>query len=214
MHSLPGIASPGQLPRSRRDTGGYNQSGLSALRTPLLLRPPMPSSPRPAKSRPAIHVTLAGADIRFDWQGDRWAHAVRFDGAAAEQTGGGWHSVEGAGGGDDRWPASPVFVELNTHSVAGSVAVIGLGLAGRSHFSASVAADSSSPGAIRFDIAARIHEIPLHLGSTYESAEPSRSILVRVEPIPSPADVLPRTVEWSYRISPHGIEPLAGARLR
>lgn len=174
----------------------------------------MPSSSRPAKPRPAIHVTLAGVELRFDWQGDRWAHTVRFDGAADEQAVEGWHSIEGPGGGDERWPDSPVFVELNTHSVAGSIAVIGLGLAGRSHFSASVAGDPAFPGAIRFDIAARIHEAPLHLGSTYESKGDSRPILVRVEPIPSPDDVLPRTVEWSYRIGPHGIEPLAGARLR
>lgn len=174
----------------------------------------MPSSSRPAKPRPAIHLTLSGVDVRFDWLGDRWAHAVRFDGTAAERAGGAWHSIEGPGGGDERWPDSPVFVELNTHSVSGSMAVIGLGLAGRSHFSASVAADPTSPGTIRFDIAARIHEAPLHLGSTYGSEGPSRSFLVRVEPIPSADDVLPRTVEWSYRIGPHGIEPLAGARLR
>ena len=44
------------------------------------------------------------------------------------------------------------------------------------------------------------------------SGGPSAAI-VRVEPYPLAAAPLPRTVEWSYRISPHGIEPLPGARL-
>jgi hypothetical protein len=105
-----------------------------------------------------------------------------------------------------------VFAKLHTPPIAGGIAVMGLGLAGRSHFSASVGADPAAPGSIRFDIAARIHEPPVRLGSTYRSDGPAATIL-RVEPLPLAAPPLPRTVEWSYRIGPHGIEPLAGARL-
>lgn len=125
-----------------------------------------------------------------------------------------WRSIEGPGdnSGDDRWPASPVLVELHPHPAAGKVAVLGLGLVGRSHFSASVAPDPGVPGALRFEIAARINEAPVQLGSTYRSGGPAAAI-VRVEPFPLADAPLPRTVEWSYRISPHGIEPLPGARL-
>jgi hypothetical protein len=173
----------------------------------------MPSSSRLPHSRPAILLSVGGAEVRFDWLADRWAHVVRFDGVAGRPSAGAWHSVEGRhDGGDDRWPASPVFVELHTHSAAGNAAVMGLGLAGRSHFSASIAADRACPGAIRFEIAARIQEAPLDLGSTYACGGPAGSI-IRVEPTPFADAVLPRTVEWSYRIGPDGIEPLAGARL-
>jgi hypothetical protein len=174
----------------------------------------MPSSPRPAKPRPDLLLTIEGGEVRFEWQGDRWAHAVRFDAAAGGPMPGIWHSIEGPGdtSGDDRWPASPVLAELHSHPAAGRVAVMGLGLAGRSHFSASVGPDPQSPGALRFEIAARINEAPVQLGSTYRSGGPAAAI-VRVEPFPLPDAPLPRTVEWSYRISPHGIEPLRGARL-
>ena len=174
----------------------------------------MPSSPRSAKPRPDLLLTIEGAEVRFEWRGDRWAHAVRFDPAAGGSMVGLWHSIEGPGdtSGDDRWPASPVLVELHSHPAGGKVAVMGLGLAGRSHCSASVAPDPRVPGALRFEIAARINEAPVQLGSTYRSGGPSAAI-VRVEPYPLAAAPLPRTVEWSYRISPHGIEPLPGARL-
>lgn len=174
----------------------------------------MPSSFRPAKPRPAQVLVVGGAEVRFEWRGDRWTHVVRFDGLADGPTAGPWHSVEGPGdnSSDDRWPASPVLVELHTHPAAGSFAVIGLGLAGRSHFSASVGPDPQVPGALRFDIAARIHEPPVQLGSSYLSGGPAAAIL-RVEPLPPANAPLPRTVEWSYRIGPHGIEALPGARL-
>ena len=172
----------------------------------------MSSSSRSAKPRPPVILAFGGAQVRFDWQGDRWAHVVRFDGGLGRGTEG-WHSFEGPHpGGDVRWPASPVFAELHTHPIAGGIAVMGLGLAGRSHFSASVAADPAAPGSIRFDIAARIQEPPDRLGSTYRFDGPAATIL-RVEPLPLAAPPLPRTVEWSYRIGPHGIEPLTGARL-
>jgi hypothetical protein len=71
---------------------------------------------------------------------------------------------------------------------------------------------TAAAGAAAVEIAARINEAPVQLGSTYRSGGPAAAI-VRVEPFPLAAALLPRTVEWSYRISPHGIEPLPGARL-
>ena len=81
----------------------------------------MPSSPRSAKPRPDLLLTIEGAEVRFEWRGDRWAHAVRFDPAAGGSMVGLWHSIEGPGdtSGDDRWPASPVLVELHSHPAGG-----------------------------------------------------------------------------------------------
>jgi len=174
----------------------------------------MPSSFRSAKPRAAILLAVGGTEVRFEWQGDRWGHAVLFQGVAPGPSPAAWHSIEGAvaGGEDDRWPRSPVLVEVHGHPSAGSLTVIGLGLAGRSHFSASVGPDPEVTGAIRFDMAARIQEPPVRLGSTYRSVDPDGPFL-RVEPAPIAGAPLPRTVEWSYRIGPHGIEPLAGARI-
>ena len=63
----------------------------------------MPSSPRSAKPRPDLLLTIEGAEVRFEWRGDRWAHAVRFDPAAGGSMVGLWHSIEGPGdtSGDD-----------------------------------------------------------------------------------------------------------------
>lgn len=208
QRSLPWIAPPSQHSRA----AGYN-----SLVPPCQALPrssAMPSSSRSAKPRPAQVLTVGNTEVRFEWRGDRWTHAVRFEGSPDLLTTGPWQSVEGPGDNsrDDRWPPSPVFVELHTHPAAGSVAVMGLGLAGRSHFSASIGPDNQVPGALRFDIAARIHEPPVQLGSTYRSGGPT-AVILRVEPLPLADAPLPRTVEWSYRISPHGIEPLPGSRL-
>lgn len=208
QRSLPWISPPSQ----HSHAAGYNSVGPPCHAHPQSSA--MPSSSRSAKPRPAQVLSVGGAEVRFEWRGDRWTHAVRFEGLPDLPTTGPWLSVEGPGDNsrDDRWPPSPVFVELHTHPAAGSVAVMGLGLAGRSHFSASIGPDSQVPGALRFDIAARIHEPPVQLGSTYRSGG-STAAFLRVEPLPLADAPLPRTVEWSYRISRGGIEPLPGSRL-
>ena len=91
---------------------------------------------------------------------------------------------------------------------------MGVGLAGRSHFSASISADMSRPDTLLFEIACRIQEQPLWLGSTYR---PAGTAAVRpddtaiddaVECVTagtSPDGPLPRTVVWSYAIGPAGV---------
>lgn len=173
----------------------------------------MSSPPPPGKPRPPLILAFGAVEVRFEWRGDRWGHAIRFDETVDRPDGSGWRSVEGPlPHGDDRWPASPVLVEIHAQGGPDGVAVIGLGLAGRSHFSASVGPDPRAPGSIRFDLAARIHAHPGSLGSTYRR-EGTDATTLRVEPLPVADAPLPRTVEWSYRIGPTGIEPLSGARL-
>ncbi len=162
-----------------------------------------------SKPRSPVIVQAGPAELRFEWHGDRWRHVViPLTGASAA-----WQSQEGpvSAAGDPRWPLSPVFVELNRLGAAAASPVMAIGLAGRSHYSAVVTPDPDIPGVFRFEVATRLHEAPTGLGSTYLSSSTGQSI--RVEPADPPGGPLPRTVQWTYRVGPAGVEPLAGARV-
>ncbi|NBT13710.1 MAG: hypothetical protein EBS56_09045 [Planctomycetia bacterium] len=156
-----------------------------------------PRSPD-AGSRPPLTLTAGRLTISFTWCGDRWAHEIGLE------DGGTWRSVEGpeASGGDPRWPASPVLVELSRLQTPRGPALLGVGSAGRSHFSASIDVDPDVPDRLRFEIACRIHEPPAWLGSTYRGP----GGVVRVTPGPT-ADAPPATVAWAYTFSPDGLLP-------
>lgn len=144
--------------------------------------------------------------LTFEWRHDRWAHRVVLDGRAVAE------SVEGpeaGSGGDPRWPASPVLTEVTATTAAGRPAVVGVGLAGRSHFSASFTPHPAVADALLVEIACRVQEQPGRLGSTYRTAD---GRLVRAMPLRQPdANTLPRTIQWSYVIGPQGIEAVGGA---
>ena len=115
-----------------------------------------------------------------------------------------------ADGRDDVWPASPPLVELSTVETSAGPAILAVGLAGRSHYSASIAPHPAEPDTLLFEIACRIKEPPAWLGSTYDMADEA----VRVA-APATADDLPATVCWSYTAGPAGIRavpPAAGGR--
>ena len=151
-------------------------------------------------TRPAVRITSGTSSATFAWAGDRWRHVVAVaDGSRLE-------SVEGpaATGGDPRWPASPVFTEVSLVDVGGRAAILGVGLAGRSHFSVSVAAHPDLPDTLLFEIACRIHEPPGPLGSTYAAAD---GTVARIEPAAAPTP--PCTVQWTYAVGPAGLAPLS-----
>lgn len=161
-------------------------------------------TPSPATG-PRLPLSLEVGDLTvcFTWQDDRWAHeVVGGDGRR-------WRSVEGPGaaGGDPRWPASPVLVELSRLETTRGPAVLGVGRAGRSHFSLSVDADPTDPGWLRFEIACRLQEPPAWLGSTYHGP----TGLVRIAPGLVTARP-PATVTWAYAFSSGGILPLGETR--
>lgn len=164
---------------------------------------------------PPVHAPIsiatgtsdAGVTVDFTWAGDRWQHRVVVHGPVTEPPADTWESVEGPGpaGGDARWPASPVLVELSAVALPGPEptdgrAIVGVGLAGRSHFSAAIAPDPDRPDAIRFEIACRLTEPPGWLGSTYRVG----GRIVQVVPRDA-AGPLPRTVTWSYSLGPEGL---------
>jgi len=115
--------------------------------------------------------------IRFTRRGDRWDHAIRLQNAdgliwqidsAAEAT-----SVESSGIAaaiGQHWPASPPFQSLELHTEPdGRQFALLVGMAGASHWSASVEADPVAERLV-FDVACRIKNAPEWLGSSYAMA--------------------------------------------
>ncbi len=162
---------------------------------------------QPPTSRPPVQLATGPTAAVFTWNGDRWAHRITTGEATT------WTSLDGPcpPANDPRWPASPVLVELSRVSVprgdaAGGEAIVGVGLAGRSHFSASIAPDPNDAGVIRFEIACRLHEPPGWIGSTYRQGDR----LFRLTPFDN-STALPRTVVWAYSIGPTGMTSISGA---
>ncbi|MCX7430708.1 MAG: hypothetical protein NTY17_06865 [Planctomycetia bacterium] len=158
-------------------------------------------------SRPPVQLATGPTAAVFTWNGDRWAHRITTGEATI------WTSLDGPcpPANDPRWPASPVLVELSRVSVprgdeAVSQAIVGVGLAGRSHFSASIASDPHDAGVIRFEIACRLHDPPVWIGSTYRQGDR----LFRLTPLDD-STTLPRTVVWAYSIGPTGMTSVSGA---
>ncbi len=140
----------------------------------------------------ALRLTAGSTVVEFNWDRDRWRHEVL---SAA----GRWTSLEGAGErGDDRWPASPVLVEVSLVELADGPAILGVGLAGRSHFSLSVAACPAHGDTLLFEAACRIQEPAAWLGSSYTA--PHGGVVRFAAPPARP----PATVTWGYRIGPGG----------
>jgi hypothetical protein len=153
------------------------------------------------RSESTLRLTAGAAAVAFEWAGDRWRHTVTVaDGVHLA-------SIEGPADpdGDPRWPASPVFTEVSLVDVGGRPAILGVGLAGRSHFSASVTAHPDQPDTLLFDVACRLHEPPGSLGSTYTAAD---GTVARIEPAAAPRP--PCTVQWMYAVGPAGLAPLPG----
>ena len=117
-------------------------------------------------------LALVGGGLRiaFDRVGDRYEHAIGLL-SQAPQTAVAVPSatpllVSLAGPTDDSWPLSPPFTGMHLERrPQGNVAFL-VGLAGDSHWSASVELDVSS-GTLRFDVACRAGSRPRWLGSTY-----------------------------------------------
>ena len=157
------------------------------------------AGPGGGPSRPAIALAAGRTEVVFTWAGDRWRHVVTVAGGPP------WESVDAAGDGDPRWPASPPLVEVSRVETGGGPALAAVGLAGRSHFSASVIAHPSAADTLLFEVACRLHEPPGWLGSSYRRADG----MIRVK-APGAAAALPATVRWAYAIGPGGVRPLPG----
>lgn len=107
--------------------------------------------------------------VTFHWTGDRYAHTVwACHGQQAVPV---LNSVEGAG--DETWPPSPPIQQVNCSGRDGqTTAVLGMGMAGRSHWSISVES-CQQPLALEFDVACRPGGGLGQLASGYQTLAPS-----------------------------------------
>lgn len=151
------------------------------------------ASPR---SRPPLAVSAGAIQAVFSWVGDRWQHAILIDGMPWAE------SLEGPDGNDAAWPCSPPLVELSPAAIPRGRAILGVGLAGRSHFSASIAPHADRPDTLVFEIACRIKEHPGWLGSTYVRGEEPLRVIA-----PPPPSELPATIRWTYAVDRGGLRP-------
>ena len=113
----------------------------------------------------ALDASGRGLRVTFRWRHDRFSHSIALvDGRKA------WtllESVEGASG--QPCPPSPPLQQLVAQErEAGSPVILGLGMAGRNHWSFSVEALNNLPS-VQFDVACRIEKWHDHLGSRFRS---------------------------------------------
>jgi hypothetical protein len=155
--------------------------------------------------------------IEFRRTGDRFSHTIRRTDAAGKTTDQ-WCEVQ-AGDSDD-WPASPPIQELSLQRIADADVLLGVGRAGKSHWSISVeTSEIDGKASLRLDIACRCPAPPQWLGSTYdvkpnaENRAPSPLTLqceadtnaaegqarLVIEPIDRPAR-WPGTVRWRFAV--------------
>lgn len=166
-------------------------------------RPPhrdlSPPGDAPAgRARPEIRLMAGGTAVVFSWDGDRWRHVVITPGGRA------FESIDATESDDPRWPASPPLVEVSSVQTDRGPAILAVGRAGRSHFSASIVPQPSTPDTLLFEIACRLQETPAWLGSSYWGG--GDRIRVAAD---SSAIALPGTVQWAYTIGPAGLQTLA-----
>ena len=173
---------------------------------------------RKSKSRIPIHFEVGRIRVEFLWQNDRWQHLFRLDHKNYLQSveGGKFltfnERATGTMGISENWPASPVITEVTSTKAKGHQALVAIGLAGRSHFSASLTASTTQTDTILVEVACRISERPEWLGSTYSCDQkvPSDG-LIAIKPASLEPFNRPLTVVWSYCVSVGGIEAVPPA---
>ena len=113
-------------------------------------------------------VSLVSIDgrlqVEFHWQHDRFAQTLFLDG---RQVG---CSIEGDG--EDPWPPSPPLQQLSCQQIDGNDVILGVGAAGRGHWSISVErADLEGVSSLKFEVACQSKDAATFLGSSYQLAD-------------------------------------------
>jgi len=146
--------------------------------------------------------------VEFVWRGDRYGHVI-----SNLEPGGSrtplLESMEGTPA--DEWPSSPPLQSLHRETLAGGrAALLLVGAAGRSHWSASIEA-GSGPGELTFDMACRTGGAATQVGSEY-LLRPNALEFFRIQPDEveffveasrlriRPRPIMAPTVRWRYSI--------------
>ncbi|HEX5446093.1 MAG TPA: hypothetical protein VFW87_19860 [Pirellulales bacterium] len=157
-------------------------------------------------------LEAGGIRVRFAWLGDRYAHEILLREPF------GWRAVLASveGSPEDDWPASPPFQSLEIEPRGGQPVALLVGMAGKSHWSASVSIVPDSP-CVHFDVAVRVRASEVGpLGSAYRAMDVSQAQLelpnecagisivrepgnVRVS-VAAPHAAAARTIRWAYRV--------------
>lgn len=161
-----------------------------------------------------------GSTLQLDFRrvGDRFVQSIRRIGSDGKYLAA-WDGVQQPEA--ELWPASPPIQELSLETIDGRDVLLGVGRAGKCHWSVSIeTVEIESAAAFRFDIACRCPEPPQWLGSTYQpSPETDESAglralkvlaqedtavaidgsQIRIEPTAKPRS-WPGTVRWRYAI--------------
>ena len=144
--------------------------------------------------------------LEFSTQVGRVAHALQYVGEQETVT-----LLESVEGTDEDWPPSPPYQQLSVEPTAegGEIAFL-VGMAGRSHWSASI---QPLEQGFLFEVACRAREQPEQLGSIYRLGETCQAIQSNSEPqrinrLTLPQGVLiiqcldqqpPATIAWEQR---------------
>ena len=116
-----------------------------------------------AESEPhSVSLTTTDGRLRIDfqWEVDRFVQVLFFEGKDVGT------SIEGDA--DDAWPPSPPLQQLSLQEINGTPVILGVGAAGRGHWSVSVELEQDADAqSIRFDLACRSNHQPEFLGSSY-----------------------------------------------
>lgn len=167
---------------------------------------------RPVHSLQIVFGNEAFA-LEFFWQQDRFAQrVVRQLDCEREIL---LRSLEGTP--QQIWPYSPPFQSISVETQNGRQVALLVGMAGKSHWSASVTPITALQSGWEFDIACLAKQSPQWLGSSYQLTDASQT-LVQLEPIencsiePGSAPRIlslrcdvqtadtPRTLRWKYRL--------------
>ncbi|MCA9196465.1 MAG: hypothetical protein KDA87_02965 [Planctomycetales bacterium] len=159
-----------------------------------------------------VDAANSGISVRFHWQHDRYVHQLVAlqHGQIMDE----WVSVDGDG--QDLWPLSPPLQQVHFQEIApGNRCLFAVGMAGASHWSMAVSADSDC---LVFDVACRMKDAPNFLGSTYRlgAVEMGRHLDLHCQGLGSDGNVgdqlaqittvlaadatFPVTVRWKYDV--------------
>ena len=121
---------------------------------------------------PLAHSPAAQLRLKFEKSGDRWGHRWQLVDANQQATD---VLISVEGGDQDTFPPSSALQEINLHELPTGPAILGVGMAGKGHWSASYSIETvDEQPTIKCDLACLLKQLNADgqwLGSTYAIGE-------------------------------------------